>query len=140
MRLKCGKPPISDYDFLRLFLSLVVSNHQNPVIKNHDLEKELYLYYNHPEYHSLFEDICKKDDITGENNYVVLNRAFLTAYTFGLVKQVDNSSNEIKSFICFSEDQAKKIQSDYEEWQLNAMSTLYTNIFEPKKVNILKKK
>lgn len=82
MNIKCSKPTITDYDFLRLFTSSIILNGASPVIENHQLEKDLFTFYSRPEYHCLFEDICKKEDITGENNYVDLRHAFQTTSAF----------------------------------------------------------
>lgn len=42
MNKDCGKIDISDYSFLRLLTSSIILKSQNPIIKNHELEKNLY--------------------------------------------------------------------------------------------------
>ena len=132
MNIKCGKIDISDYSFLRLLTSSIILKTQNPIIKNHKLEKDLYNFYNRPEYHYLFEDLCKKEDITGENNYVDLNRAFQQAYAYGLLSQIHDCYRELRSVINFSVDEATQIQSQYTLEQVESITNLCNEMFEQK--------
>lgn len=134
--MKCGKINISDYSFLRLLVSSIILKKQNPIIKNHQLAKKLYDFYDRKEYHFLFEDICKKEDIVGENNYVDLNCAYQQAYAFGLILQIHDCHNELKSIINISIDEAKLIQSQYSQEQIEAISNMCDEIFGLKKVEI----
>ena len=133
MDKNCGKISISDYSFLRLLASSIILKKQSQLIINHELEKDLYGFYDRAEYHFLFEDICKRTDPTGENNYVDLNCAFQQAYAFGLILQIQDCQREIKSIINFSEDEATQIQSQYSKEQSEAMSHMCDEMFELKK-------
>lgn len=108
MNIKCSKPTITDYDFLRLFISSIILNGASPIIENHQLEKNLFAFYSRLEYHPLFEDICKKDGITGKNNYVDLSHAFQTAYAFGLILQLHDSYSSIRSIVSLSTNEERK--------------------------------
>lgn len=133
MNINCGKISISDYSFLRLLASSIILKKQSPLIINHELEKELYDFYDKKEYHFLFEDICKKTDPITDNNYVDLTCAFQQAYAFELILQIHDYHNETKSIINFSEDEAKKILSQYSIEQSEAMSNMCDEMFELKK-------
>lgn len=132
MNKGCGKIDISDYSFLRLLTSSIILKSQNPIIKNHELEKNLYKFYNRPEFHYLFEGICKKEDVAGENNYVDLNRAFQQAYAYGLLSQIHDCYRELMSVINFSIDEAIQIQSEYTLEQVESITNLCNEMLEPK--------
>ena len=86
MGIECAEPPISSYDFLRLFSATIILQEKNPIIDNHQLEKDLYKYYNREDYHFLFEDLTKREDkIVEDGNYVELNAVFQQGYTLGLL-------------------------------------------------------
>lgn len=120
MRIKCSKPKISEYDFLRLLSSTMIIQKQNIIIKKYDLEKKLYYFYDNPDFHFLFEDVCKKESI--DNYYVDLNIAFQSAYTFGLLVLIQDSGD--KSIINLTEKQAVKINSEFNSNEIEAMNKL----------------
>lgn len=143
MNIKCSKPAITDYTFLRLFTSSIILNGASPVIENHQLEKDLFAFYSRPEYHPLFEDICKKEDITGKNNYVDLSCAFQTAYAFGLILQFHDSYNPTRSIVNLSTDEAAQIQTEYDVEKVESINNLCNELLSQTKTeqrNILIKK
>lgn len=143
MNIECSKPTITDYSFLRLLTSSIILKGGSPIIENHQLEKDLFDFYSRPEYHHLFENICKKKDIIGKNNYVDLSRAFQVAYTFGLILQIHDDHNTIRSIAVISTDEAEQIQSEYDIDKVEAMNNLCNEVFNQKKTeqrNILIKK
>lgn len=75
MKKQYSKPSITDYDFLRLLTSTIILHDENPIFENQQLQKDLYKFYDNPNYNFLFEDVSKKESIEG-NNYVVLGDAF----------------------------------------------------------------
>lgn len=132
MDKNCGKIHISDYSFLKLLATSIILKGKSPIIINHRVEKDLYGLYDRDEYHFLFEDLCKKNDPTGENNYVDLNRAFEQAYAFGLFLPIRECQKEIRSIINLSEYHAEKLQCQYSKKQLDAMSQMCDEIFQLK--------
>lgn len=129
MNIICNKPTITDYDFLRLLTSAIILKGASSIIENHQLEKDLFAFYSRPEYHALFEDICKKEDITDKNNYVDLNRAFQTAYAFGLILQIHDGYSAIRSIADFSTDEAVQIQFEYDIEKVEAITNLCNEMF-----------
>lgn len=122
--IECVKPEISDYSFLRLFSATIILQDQNPIIDNHQLEKELFEYYNKEEYHFLFEDFKKKEDkIITDGNYIELNEVFQQGYAFGLLLML-RDNHHIKSIINITKEDAKEILSTFDVEQVNAMSNL----------------
>ena len=128
MRIKCDKPSITDYDFLRLLTSTIVSQYKVPIFENQQLQKDLYDFYNNPDFTFLFEDVCKK------SNYVDLGDAFQSAYAWGLLSIIQNSDN-LKSIIHLSEEEAQKNISQFNQRQANAMNELVSQLYLPKKVD-----
>ena len=122
MKIKCSKPKISEYNFLRLFSSTTIMKKQGIIIKKCDLEKKLYDFYDNPDFHFLFEDICKKEGI--DNNFVDLNIAFQTASTFGLLTLIQDSDSDIKYLINVTEEEAIKISSEFDHNEIIAMNKL----------------
>ena len=110
MRIKCSKPKISEYDFLRLLSSTMIMQKQNIIIRKYDLEKKLYDFYDNPDFQLLFEDICRKKSI--DNNYVDLNTAFQSAITFGLLILI-KGNGDIRFIINITEEEATKISSEF---------------------------
>lgn len=121
MNIECKRPNISEYDFLRLLVSTMIIQKQSTIIENHKLEKDLYDFYSNPDFHFLFEDVCKKDSI--DNKYVDLNVAFQTAYAFGLLTMIKDSS-DIRSIINLSEKEAIETNSQYKLNEVEAMNEL----------------
>lgn len=143
MRIECSKFDISEYGFLRLYSSIMIVQNKSPIIENHQLEKDLYRFYSDPRYHFLFEDIVKKEDkVQQENSHVDLGAAFHSAYAWGLLTMIHDSSN-LKSIINFSQDEAKCVRYEFPIDQVSAMEGLCTEITELKKTtkgNVLLKK
>ena len=108
MTIECVKPEISDYSFLRLFSATIILQDQNPIIDNHQLEKDLFEYYNKEEYHFLFEDLKKKEDVLiTDGNYVELNEVFQQGYAFGLLLML-RDAHHIKSILILRKRMQKK--------------------------------
>lgn len=84
--------------------------------------KKLYDFYDNPDFHFLFEDICKKEGI--DNNFVDLNIAFQTASTFGLLTLIQDSDSDIKYLINVTEEEAIKISSEFDHNEIIAMNKL----------------
>lgn len=133
MRIESSKPNISDYGFLRLFTSTIILHGEVPIFENKQLQKDLYGFYDNPDFHFLFEDICKKESIE-ENNYVDLGNALQLAYAWGLLSMIQDSSN-LKSVINLSEEEAQENISQFESHQSEAMNELVTQLYDQKKVN-----
>lgn len=133
MKIQCSKPSISDYGFLRLLTSTIVLHSEVPIFENQQLQKDLYGFYDNPNFHFLFEDICKKESIEG-NNYVDLGSSFQLAYAWGLLSMIQDSSN-LRSVINLSDKEAQENVSQFESHQAEAMNELVTQLYEQKKVN-----
>lgn len=143
MNIICKKPTISEYIFFKLLTSSIIINNENPIIENHQLEKDLYSFYNKPEYHFLFEDICKKEDNICNNNYIDLSVAFQTAYAFGLLLKIHDNNSKLRSIINLSSEEAKKLQSEYNSKEIQSVTNLCNELFNKKekaKRNMLIKK
>lgn len=140
MRIKCSKPKISEYNFLRLLFSTMIIQKQDVIIKKYDLEKNLYDFYDNPDFHSLFYDICKKEGI--DNNYVDLNIAFQSAITFGLLVLIQDSE-DTRFIINITEEEALKISSEFDSNEIITMNKLcdkLNNIKKNDKSLVLKKR
>ena len=133
MRIQSSKPNISDYGFLRLLTSTIILHGEVPIFENQRLQKDLYDFYDNPDFHFLFEDICKKESIEG-NNYVDLGNAIQLAYAWGLLSMIQDSSN-LRSVINLSLEEAQENVSQFESHQAEAMNELATQLYEQKKVN-----
>ena len=129
MRIKCSKPKISEYDFLRLLSSTMIMQKQNIIIRKYDLEKKLYDFYDNPDFQLLFEDICIKKSI--DNNYVDLNTAFQSAITFGLLILI-KGNGDIRFIINITEEEATKISSEFNPDEIIAMNKLCNKLNEVK--------
>lgn len=134
---------ISEYEFLRLYAFTIVAQNQSPIIKNHELEKDLFKFYGRPEYRFLFNDIIKKEDILlPENNHVDLSVAFQTAYALGLLTMIQDSG-DLRSIINFTPKEAQQMLSQFSEEQIIVMASLcseYYKLKNPIKENNLIKK
>ncbi len=130
-KIEGSKPDISEYGFIRLYSATVILQGKNPIFENHKLEKDLYRYHSNEEYNFLFEDIViREDKIFKENSYVNLNASFLQCYTFGLLLPLH--TNNLKSIINISKDEAKEILSSFNEKQIVAMENLCNEMTEEK--------
>ena len=121
MRINSSKPKISEYNFLRLLSSTMIIQKQGVIINKYDLEKNLYYFYDNPYFNFLFEDVCKRENI--DNNYVDLNVAFQTAYTFGLLILIQDSG-DVRAIIDLTEEEAMKINSEFDSNEIIAMKKL----------------
>ena len=121
MRIKCSKPKISEYNFLRLLSSTMIMKKQDVIIEKYDFEKKLYDLYDNPDFHFLFEDVCKKEGI--DNNYVDLNIAFQSALTFGLLILIQDSG-DVRFIINITEEEAVKISSEFDSNEVITMNKL----------------
>ena len=121
MRINSSKPKISEYNFLRLLSSTMIIQKQGVIINKYDLEKNLYYFYDNPYFNFLFEDVCKRNNI--DNNYVDLNVAFQTAYTFGLLILIQDSG-DVRAIINLTEEEAMKINSEFDSNEIIAMKKL----------------
>ena len=135
------KANITGYEFLRLLVSTMMIQERTPIFENQQLQKELYAYYNHPDFQFLFEDICKKESIEN-NNYVDLGNAFQVAYALGLLSMLQDSCN-LKSVINLSKEESKQNILQFSKRQREAMDELVTELYllkEKKKARVLVKK
>jgi len=130
MRKNSSKPKISEYDFLRLLSSTMMMQKQGGIINKYDLMQKLYYFYDNPNFDFLFEDICKKENI--DNNYVDLNDAFQSAYTFGLLVLIQDSG-DVRAIINLTEEEAMKINSEFDSNEIIAMKKLCDELKNPKK-------
>ena len=127
------KKSISNYGFLNLLSSIIVLQEKTPIFENKQLQKDLYDFYDNPEFYFLFEDVCKKESIEG-NNYVDLEYAFQLAYAWGLLSMIQNSGN-LKSVINISKEEAQENISNFDQRQIYAMEELVTQLYLPKKID-----
>ena len=121
MRINSLKPKISEYNFLRLLSSTMVIQKQVVIINKYDLMQKLYCFYDNPNFHFLFEDVCKRENI--DSNYLDLNSAFQTAYAFGLLILIQDSG-DVRAIINLTEEEAKKINSEFDSNVVIAMHKL----------------
>ena len=118
------RPSISNYGFLRLFSASTIAQGLNPIIENHQLEKDLCNYYGRAEYHFLFEDVgLHKDKFSRDGNYVDLNTAFQLGYANEFLLMLQDGY-KLQSVINITKEQAKDILSSFEVEQVNAMNDL----------------
>ena len=131
-KIECTKPYISEYGFIRLYSATVISQRKNPIFENHELEKNLYKYYDKEEYDFLFEDIVKREDkIFKDSSYLDLNAAIGQGYALGLLLPLQRSKN-LKSIINLSRENANEILSSFNEKQIVAMGNLCNEMDEEK--------
>ncbi|MBQ4262910.1 MAG: hypothetical protein IJB83_01530 [Bacilli bacterium] len=121
MRTNSLKPKISEYDFLRLLSSTMVMQKQGVIINKYDLMQKLCYFYDNPNFHFLFEDVCKRENI--DSNYLDLNSAFQTAYAFGLLILI-RDSGDVRFIIGLTEEEAIKIISEFNSQEVIAMNNL----------------
>ena len=135
-KIECTKPDISEYGFIRLYSATVILQGKNPIFENHELEKDLYKYYDKEEYNFLFEDIVKREDkIFKDSSYLNLNTAIGQGYALGLLLPLQCSHN-LKSIINLSRENASEILSSFNEKQIVAMGNLCNEMDEEKnKIN-----
>lgn len=140
MRINSSKPKISEYNFLKLLSSTMITQKQEVIISKYDLEKKLYYFYDNPDVNFLFEDVCKIENI--DNNYVDLNDAFQTAYTFGLLILIQDSG-DVRAIINLTEEEALSINSEFDSNEIIAMKKLcdeLKNLKEDKSLVLTKTK
>ena len=131
-KIECSKPDISEYGFIRLYSATVILQGKNPIFENHELEKDLYKYYDKEEYNFLFEDIVKREDkIFKDSSYLNLNIAIGQGYALGLLLPLQCSHN-LKSIINLSRENASEILSSFNEKQIVAMENLCNEMDEEK--------
>lgn len=131
-KIECTKPDISEYGFLRLYSATIISQGKNPIFENHELEKDLYKYYDKDEYKLLFEDIVKREDkIFKDSSYLDLNAGLGQGYALGLLFPLPGSVN-LKSIINLSREDVNEILSSFNEKQIVAMENLCNEMSEEK--------
>lgn len=130
-KIECSKPDISEYGFIRLYSATVILQGKNPIFENHKLEKDLYRYHSNEEYNFLFEDIViREDKIFKDSSYLDLNAGLGQGYALGLLLPLH--TNNLKSIINISKDEAKEILSSFNEKQIVAMENLCNEMTEEK--------
>lgn len=115
------KSKISEYNFLKLFISTMVIQNQGIIINKYELECKLFDFYDDPNFHFLFEDICKKIGI--DTKSINLDYAFQSALTFGLLSLVKDFGS-VRFIINISKEDAKKINSEFSTYEKIAMKEL----------------
>ena len=133
MLKESAKKSITNFGFLNLLSSIIVLQEKTPIFENQQLQKDLYDFYDNPEFYFLFEDVCKKENIEG-NNYVDMENAFQLAYALGLLSMIQNSGN-LKSVINISKEEAQENISKFDQRQTSAMIELVTQLYLPKKID-----
>ena len=131
-KIECARPDISEYGFVRLYSATIISQGKNPIFENHELEKDLFKYYDKEEYNFLFEDIVKREDkIFKDSSYLDLNSGLGQGYALGLLLPLQGCHN-LKSFINLSKENANEILSSFNEKQIVAMGNLCNEMDEEK--------
>lgn len=120
------KPNINEYEFLLLLVSVKILQGKTPIFANEELQKKLYSFYDSPEFKFLFEDICKKESIDG-NNYVNLDTAFQKAYALGLLLPIQGGKS-LKSLVICLRAEAEYIVSNFTKEVVDAMSNLSSKV------------
>lgn len=133
MLKESAKKSITNFDFLNLLSSTIVLQEKTPIFENQQLQKDLYDFYDNSEFYFLFEDVCKKESIEG-NNYVDLENAFQLAYALGLLSMIQNSGN-LKSVINISKKEAIENISKFDQSQTCAMNELVSQLYLPKRID-----
>ena len=133
MLKESAKKSITNFDFLNLLSSTIVLQDKTPIFENWQLQKDLYDFYDNQEFHFLFEDVCKKESIEG-NNYVDLENAFQLAYAWGLLSMIQDSGN-LKSIINLSKEESLENISRFDQRQICAINELVTQLYLPKKID-----
>lgn len=122
----------SEYDFIRLFISLMRLNNETNIDFD-NLKYDLYPFYHEQEYQDLFEDITCKEQIEG--NYVELTNMIQTAEFSGLLSH--KRDNE-KRMITITEEESKHIISGYSSLYFKKMNSLTKNYLYNQYVRKLK--
>ena len=135
-KIEGSKPDISEYGFIRLYSATVILQGKNPIFENHELEKDLFKYYDKEEYNFFFEDIVKREDkIFKDSSYLDLNAGLGQGYALGLLLPLQESKN-LKSIINLSRENASEILSSFNKKQIVAMGNLCNEMDEEKnKIN-----
>lgn len=126
MSKKHASDNFSDYQFLELYIALLKKENKNLVISTNELETTLVSFYNNDEYKPLFYGL----DMVNEANleYVDLGRAFLVAFTWGLLNLVEDATFEIKYNINITDKEADDILSMHTEENVKLMKKLVSEI------------
>lgn len=119
-------PSFSKHRFLLLLVSIMKTQRYGIIIKKNELEKDLYSFYDKPEFNFLFEDIDLKQGI--DTNLVVLNEAFNVASIYGLLTRIDDSSNDLKYVINITVEEANEIISECKSEEVSAMAKVLDKI------------
>ena len=133
MLKESAKKSITDFSFLNLLSSTIVLQGKTPIFENNQLQKDLYNFYDNPNFNFLFEDICKKESIEG-NNYIDLENAFQLAYAWGLLSMIQDNGN-LKSVINLSKKEALENISQFSQKQKSAINELVTRLYLPKTID-----
>ena len=121
-------PTFSEIDFIKVYCALNFKNGFSPILKHHELEKQLYPFYYFPEFRELFQDIVPKVDYANpENSYLDLELAFKTAMIFGLLSPI-YESGEMKSIIQCNEEMANEILAHTTDEIVNSMTNLFSEM------------
>ena len=127
------KKNITAFAFLNLLSSTIILQGKTPIFENQQLQKDLYDFYDNPDFNFLFEDICKIESIEG-NNYIDLGDAFQLGYAWGLLSMIQGSGN-LKSVINLSEEESRNNISQFDLKETSAMNELITQLYLLKTVD-----
>lgn len=126
------KIELTEYKFLRLFLTTYIAEDNIPIIGREYIEKELAKYYNNSEYKFLFEDVVLRHKIDEENS-LNLSDSFLNALAYGMITMIRDGSVRTKYIINITSEKVPGILEEYTEKQINAMSSIVNSLIDSEK-------
>ena len=112
---------LSDYEFLKLFVSISVLKDEKTFFNNEEIEKNMYRYAKDIKYRLLFNDIY----VDRDSRKVDLSDAIDYCYTFGILKKNhDMKSYGKESVFNITKNNAREIISKYNKDEIGTMNEL----------------
>lgn len=136
--INCDENTLCEFDFLKLYLSIMVLNGQNPIFDNNELEEKMYRFYKNEKYSKLFKKIYLKENSKSVN----LNGSIKACYSNNLLLMFYKNF-EFKSIVNFSYEDALNMINKYNKEQILLMQELCSNIIglnEKEKIKQIVKK
>ena len=132
-------PYFSDYSFLKLYCAYSTIEEDFPIIYNDEFSEKLYEYYKNSKLHNLFRGMSFIKNTNEKKGYIDMTRAFMIAYTLGLLAQVSDRG-KLRSIVLLNKLDAQKIISETDEDILEKMDILFSSIKVTEDKNPIKTK
>ena len=127
MEKVCAESKFSEYQFLNLFLTILKKQTSFSIIDKKALEEVLFDYYKEPEFKLLFEDIERINQI--DNKRINLENSFMTAITWGLLTQINDSATGRYINNIYGEKEIQEYISNYDEEKVSAIEKLVKEVY-----------